>query len=455
MVNKMGTKPILPLLLSMAFPAMLSMLVQSMYNIVDSIFVSRLGEEALRAVTIAFPIQQLMIALFVGTSIGVNSLIARSLGERKQHQANATAQHGLWLAIVSGLIFVLVGIFVTPGFVRHYTSDPAVLSQGMAYMRVVTIFSMGLSMQVVTEKILQSSGNMVASMAVQMLGAILNLILDPILIFGLLGFPALGVKGAALATVIGQWVALAYGQWLLRKRITLVSVTDRQPLQWDVVKGIYQVGFPSIIMTSVGSFMIMFMNHILKPFSEVAITVLGNYFKLQSFIFMPVFGLTQGAMTIMGYNYGAGDKKRLMETHRYATIIAVVIMLVGTAVFRIFPRELLSIFSATDEMYAIGIPALRIISLCFVFAGVSIIISTAFQAIGMGTNSLVLSLIRQLGVIIPTFYILSKIDLHLVWYAFPIAEIVCMILSVLLMRQVYRKHISQLEPIDQLLEEAH
>lgn len=445
--NKMGTEPVLLLLIKMALPAMLSMLVQSLYNVVDSIFVSRLGEEALRAVTMAFPIQQLMIALFVGTSIGINSLIARSLGMKKQERADSAAKHSVILGFLNGLFFAILGLVIARTYYGRFTDNASVLENGVTYLRIVTIASFGLSLEINLEKTIQATGNMITPMVTQMLGAVTNIILDPILIFGLFGLPAYGVKGAALATVIGQLVAMFYAFYALFIKPNALNLKGKFVFDFSIVADIFRVGFPSIVMTSIASFMVMFMNSILKPFSEVAITVLGNYFRLQSFIFMPIFGLTQGAMPIMGYNYGAGEKERLMSALKYGVIIAATIMLVGTSIFWFFPKELLSIFKATPEMYEIGIPAFKTIALCFVFAGVSIMISVTFQAIGMGFNSLALSVIRQLMLIIPLFYYFSTISLDLVWYAFPLAEIVCMILSIALFRWIYKKRIANMVPI--------
>ncbi len=452
--NKMGNRPILPLLVTMALPAMLSMLVQSLYNIVDSIFVSRLGEEALRAVTIAFPIQQLKIAFFVGTGIGVNSLIARSLGKQDQEGADSAGKHGFLLALITAIIFGIVGLIMAKPFYNHFTDNAYVMNAGMSYLKIVTVFSFGHALQIMTEKTLQATGDMIHPMIIQMLGAISNIILDPILIFGLFGVPAMGVTGAAIATVLGQCIGFSYGLYVLVKKDHEIDIGMKN-FKWNgsSVKQIYGVGIPSIIMTSIASFMVMFMNSILKPFSETAITILGAYFRFQSFVYMPVFGLTQGAMPIIGYNYGAGNKQRMLDTMKYAMIIAVGITAIGTILFQTQGRLLLSIFDATEEMYVLGIPAFKRISLSFIFAAINIIISTTFQAMGLGFNSLLLSIFRQIVIIIPLFKWFSTIELDLVWFAFPIAEVAALVMSIIIFMWVYRKKICMLVPIDERLED--
>lgn len=445
--NKMGTAPIFNLIISMSIPAMFSMLVQSLYNIVDSMFVAQLGEEALAALSLAFPIQMLMIAAAVGTGVGVNSLVSRRLGQGLQDEANNAATHGFFLAFMNWLLFALLGFFLTEPFFRSFSDNPNIVSTGCDYIYVVTIFSFGIFIQVDLEKTLQATGNMIYPMLFQLTGAITNIILDPIMIFGLLGFPALGVTGAAIATVIGQVLSMLLSLYVIFRKNHEIRITLKNfKFHGKTVKDIYQVGLPAIIMQSIMSVMVGGLNAILITFSEAAVAVLGAYYKLQSFIFMPVFGLTQGLMPIMGYNYGARNKQRLTDTLRIGAIIAMLIMAIGTTIFMLIPNQLLMIFNASENMLQIGVPALRIISLCFIAAAMGIIFSTLFQALGNGVYSLIVSILRQLFVILPAAYLLGKIALGYVWYAFPIAEVVSFIVSALLFKHIYTSRIKFLKP---------
>lgn len=444
--NKMGTTPIFKLIISMSLPAMFSMLVQSLYNIVDSVFVAQISQEALTALSLAFPIQSLMIAVAVGTGVGVNSLVSRRLGEGRRDEASSAATHGLVLAFMSWFVFALLGFFLTKPFFQSFSSNPTVISMGCDYVYIVTIFSFGIFIQIALEKTLQATGNMIYPMLFQLTGAITNIILDPIMIFGLLGFPELGVKGAAIATVIGQIFSMLLSLYVVFKKNHEVHITLKNfKFHGKTIKDIYEVGLPAIIMQSIMSVLVGGLNAILTTFSEAAVAVLGVYYKLQSFIFMPVFGLTQGVMPIMGYNYGARNKKRLIDTLKIGTVIAMIIMAVGTFLFILIPDQLLMIFKASAQMQQIGVPALRIISLCFIPAAMGILFSTLFQSIGNGIYSLIVSILRQLLVILPMAYFLSKIGLNFVWYAFPIAEVVSFVVSVLLFRRLYVKNIKDLE----------
>lgn len=437
--NKMGTAPVARLILSMSLPAMFSMLVQSLYNIVDSIFVAKIGESALAAVSLAFPIQTLMIAVAVGTGVGINSLISRRLGEGDRKAADRAASHGIILGVISWAVFALLGVFFSRPFFQLFSANGAVIQAGTDYLSIVTILSMGVFVEISVEKTLQATGNMIYPMIFQLIGAVINLIMDPVLIFGLLGFPAMGVAGAALATVLGQIISMIYSLYIVFRKDHEVTIRLKGfRFHARTVKDIYTVGAPSILMQSIGSVLNIGLNAILAGFSEAAVSVLGVYYKLQSFVFMPVFGLNQGVMPIMGYNYGARNRKRVLDALKWGCIIAVCIMAVGCVLFMGFPQLLLGMFNPTAEMLEIGVPALRTISLCFLPAALGILASTLFQAIGMGSRSLIISILRQVVIILPAAYLFSKISLASVWYAFPLAEVVSLLVSILFVWQVYR-----------------
>ena len=445
--NKMGNMPVRQLLVSMAWPAVLSMTINALYNVVDSIFVAQISEDALTAVSIVNPIQMLIIALSVGSGVGINSLISRRLGAGRQDEADQAASTGIRIGLINYLLFFIVGLFVTVPFVGSYAEKGTyIFEAARTYMMIVCIGSIFLNVQVVIEKILQATGNMIAPMVCGLTGAIVNIALDPILIFGLLGLPALGVAGAAIATVSGQMCGMLVGVCIMVKGEHLVEVKIKNfRINWKVVLDIYKVGLPSIIMQSIGSLMLILYNMILVVYSTTAVAVLGIYFKIQSFVFMPVFGLNQGAMPIMGYNYGARDKKRLMDTYKEGLKLALLVMGLGLLIFQIFPSELLRMFDASQEMLRIGVPALRIISICFLPAAFGIISSTMFQATGHGVLSLFASLLRQLVGILPLAYILIRIGgVTLSWASFPLAEIIGLTYSAVMMRRLYKKEISNL-----------
>lgn len=447
--NKMGTTPIMKLIISMSLPSMLSMLTQALYNIVDSMFVSFYSPAALTAVSLAFPVQMLLVAVGVGTGVGINSLVSRRLGEKRFHEADSAATHGIVLAVISAVVFAVLGILFVRPFFTATGASAEVLEMSCSYTYIVTIFSFGVFVEISNEKALQATGNMIWPMIFQLTGAITNIILDPILIFGYLGFPAMGVAGAAIATVAGQILAMILSLVVIFTGTHDVHITFRNfRFRWETIRDIYIVGIPSIIMQAIGSVLTSLLNMILITFSDAAVSVLGIYYKLQSFVFMPVFGLTQGVMPIMGYSYGSRRKKRLISALKIATVIALIIMAIGTVIFWIFPRELLMIFNANEELFTIGIPALQTISLCFTSAAVGIVFSTLFQALGLGVHSLIISVLRQLVVILPAAYLLSKISLASVWYAFPIAEGVSLIASLLIFWYVYRKKIAGLTPLE-------
>ena len=444
--NKMGVMPVNQLLLGMSLPMMISMLVQALYNVVDSIFVSRINENALTAVSLAFPLQSLMIALGTGTGVGVNALLSRSLGEKEYDKANKTAINGVFLAAVSYLIFLLIGLVAVTPFYRGQTSDAEILEYGRQYMTIVCCFSFGMYTQFIFERLLQSTGKTFYTMITQGTGAIINIILDPILIFGYFGMPRMGVAGAAAATVTGQIVAGILAIFINQKKNTEISLNlagFRPDLA--VIKQIYVVGIPSIIMQSIGSLMTYGMNKILMGFTSTAAAVFGVYFKMQSFIFMPIFGLNNGMVPIVAYNYGAGRKDRLIKVIRLSVSYAVGIMVIGFAVFQIFPAQLFAMFDASETMLSIGVPALRIISVHFLIAGFCIIFGSVFQALGNGIYSMIVSIARQLVVLLPAAYLLSLTEnVNNVWWAFPIAEMMSAAVSVFFLFRIYNKVIKHI-----------
>lgn len=444
--NKMGVMPVNKLLMNMSLPMMISMLVQALYNVVDSIFVSRIDENALTAVSMAFPIQSLMIALGAGTGVGVNALLSRSLGEKDYDRVNKAAGNGIFLAGINYLVFLLVGILVTTPFYLSQTKDAQILSYGQQYLTIICCCSFGMYGQFIFERLLQSTGRTFYTMITQSIGAIINIILDPVFIFGYFGVPKMGVAGAAIATVIGQIVAGTIALVINIKKNDEIQLKLKgfRP-DGKIIAWIYEVGIPSIIMQAIGSVMIYGMNRILIAFSSTAVAVFGVYFKLQSFIFMPVFGLNNGMVPIIAYNYGAGKKDRLIKTLKLSIIYAVGLMLLGVIIFQLFPAPLFALFDASETMIAIGIPALRIISLSFIFAGFCIVCGSLFQALGNGVYSMVVSIARQLLVLLPVAYLLSLSGkVEAVWWAFPIAEIVSLSLTVFFMFRINRKVISRI-----------
>ncbi len=445
--NKMGVMPVKKLIVNMSVPMMISMLVQALYNIVDSIFVAQISENALAAVTFAFPLQNLMIAAGCGTGVGMNALLSRSLGEKNFECADDAANNGLFLSIVNFIIFLLVGIFVTEPFIRSQTSVPEIIQAGDTYLSIVCMFSVGLFFQLTFERQLQSTGQSVLSMCSQLTGAILNIIFDPIMIFGLFGFPCLGVAGAAYATVFGQCIAAVLGLFLnlhMNKELHISLSRILHPKK-EIIGQIYYVGVPSILMMAIGSIMTYCMNLILAAFSTTAAAVFGVYFKLQSFFFMPVFGLNNGLIPILAYNLGARKKQRINEALKFAITLAICIMLCGTLAFELVPEVLLRLFNASDDMLAIGTPALRIIAFHFPLAACGIVMGSIFQAFSQSFYSLIVSLGRQLVVLIPVAWLLSLSgNVNNVWWCFLIAESVAVVLSTFFFRKVYRKKVAPL-----------
>ena len=439
--NKMGVQPVGRLLAGMAIPMMISMLVQALYNVVDSVFVSRISENAFNAVGLAFPLQNLMIAVGAGTAVGINALLSRSLGEKKQDMADRAAGPGIFLSLCSAVVFALIGIFLSrPFFMAQAKTVPEIVEMGTAYTRICLGLSVGLFCQFCFERLLQSTGRTMLSMVTQLIGAIINIILDPVFIFGLCGMPKMGVTGAAVATVLGQFVGALLAILLNLKYNPEIRIRLRL-IRWDkpVVREIYRVGVPSIVMQSIGSVMTFGMNKILFVFTPTATAVFGAYFKIQSFIFMPVFGLNNGMLPIISYNYGAARMDRVKRTVRLTICTAVCIMTVGFAVFQLAPATLLTLFDASAEMTAIGVPALRIISISFLLAGFCIIAGSVCQAIGNPLYSMMVSICRQLVVLLPAAWLLAQSGrLELVWWSFPIAEIASFTLSAIFLRRTMR-----------------
>ncbi len=443
----MGTQPVGKLMLSMSLPIMISMLVQALYNIVDSIFVAKISEDALTAVSMAFPIQTLMIAVGAGTGVGINALLSKSLGEKDFEKANRAANNGIFLAAMSFLLFVVIGLCFTGLFYNVQTKNADIRQYGKDYLYIVSVASLGLFMQMTFEKLLQSTGKTIYSMYTQGLGAIINLILDPCLIFGWGPFPKMGVAGAALATVIGQFGAAVLGIILNIKVNKEIKISlKKYPPNRKTIKHIYAVGLPSIIMQSIGSVMTFSLNKILISYSDTAVAVLGVYFKLQSFIFMPIFGLNNGYIPIVAYNYGARKKARIIKAFKCGAVCAVSIMAVGTLLFLTIPDKLLGFFDAGDEMLRIGVPALRIISAHFMIASFSIMMISTLQALSRGVDSMIVSFSRQIIVLLPAAYLLSKFfGLNAIWWAFPIAEVVSLTLCALFLARSYKKLIKPME----------
>lgn len=446
--NKLAVMPIGRLIVNMSWPAVISMLLQALYNVVDSFFVSRVGEAALTAVTYIFPIQMVMIAVAVGTGVGINSLISRRLGAGRQEEADLAASHGYRLAFFSWSIFFLFGIFLSHPMMNLITDTEYIVKEGTIYLSIVTIGSLFLFVQISTEKILQATGNMVLPMLCSVIGAITNIVLDPILIFGLGPFPEMGIKGAAIATVFGQFLSMCLGQYILFAKDHKVNVRFKGwKWQPNIAKDIYAVGFPAILMQCIASVLQFGMNMILNSFTETAVAVMGVYGRMQSFVFMPVFGINQGVLPILGFNYGARNKKRLLDTYKKGFLFAFIIMATGLLVFQIFPHELLSIFNASgsSEMYDIGVPALRLISLCFIPASYGIMTSSVFQATGHGFLSLWSSLIRQLIGVLPIAFLFGKFfGLNYVWLGFPLAEIMGTAYLIIAFTRLYKKELKHL-----------
>ena len=445
--QRMGTDPMLPLIIKMSLPAMFSMLIQSLYNIVDGIYVAQLSKAALNAVSLVHPAQMIIISVNVGTGIGVSSLISRRLGQKRLKDAENAVAHGMIIANIEWVFFCLIGLFASVAFCRLFTQDETLIGLGSTYFRIVMIGSLFIFNAGAGEKIMQGCGNMVYTMVCQLIGAVTNIILDPIMIFGKFGCPAFGVAGAAYATVIGQLFAMIATYLFMFRGHFPIKITFRGfRFHGQTVKDIFAVGFPSIIVQSIMSFTTMILNKVLISFSDTAVGILGVYFKLQSFLFMPIFGMNQGTMPIMGYNYGAKNKKRLLDAYKDSLLIAAGILLIGMLLFQLIPNTLLSIFSADEEMYELGRQCLTTISWGFEFAAFTIVSGTLFQATAHGMNSLIITILRQIVILIPLAVILAKtLGTFGVWLAFPIGEGLSAIVCIFLVRNVYNKDIKKLD----------
>ena len=438
--NKMGVMPVRRLLITMALPMMISMLVQALYNVVDSIFVAQISESALTAVSLVFPFQNLMISIGVGTAVGVNALLSRSLGEKNFALADQTAENGVFLSLLSYLAVLVLSLTLAQPFMANQIDDPEIISYGVSYLRLVGGLSVGMFAAIMLERLLQSTGRTFYTMITQGLGAVINIVLDPLMIFGIGPFPEMGVAGAALATVIGQCVGAVLALYYNIRHNPEIHPRLRgfRP-NGAVIRRIYAVGVPSILLSSIGSVMTFGMNQILTSFTSTATAVFGIYFKVQSFAFMPIFGLNNGMVPIVSYNLGAQKKKRLVGTVKFAFLLALCIMIAGFLVFQLLPAPILRLFDASDTMLSIGVPALRIISISFLLASGSIISISTLQALGKGVQSMTISFTRQLIVLLPVAWLLSlRGTLESIWWAFPIAEVVTLALSVFLLAHAYR-----------------
>ena len=438
--NKMGVMPVRRLLITMALPMMISMLVQALYNVVDSIFVAQISESALTAVSLVFPFQNLMISIGVGTAVGVNALLSRSLGEKNFALADQTAENGVFLSLLGYLAVLVLSLTLAQPFMAIQIDDPEIISYGVSYLRLVGGLSVGMFAAIMLERLLQSTGRTFYTMITQGLGAVINIVLDPLMIFGIGPFPEMGVAGAALATVIGQCVGAVLALYYNIRRNPEIHPKLRgfRP-NGAVIRRIYAVGVPSILLSSIGSVMTFGMNQILTSFTSTATAVFGIYFKVQSFAFMPIFGLNNGMVPIVSYNLGAQKKKRLVGTVKFAFLLALCIMIAGFWVFQLLPAPILRLFDASDTMLSIGVPALRIISISFLLASGSIISISTLQALGKGVQSMMISFTRQLIVLLPVAWLLSlRGTLESIWWAFPIAEVVTLALSVFLLARAYR-----------------
>lgn len=442
--NKMGTMSEGRLLFVISFPIMISMLIQALYNIVDSYFVGKISEEAFTALSIAFPLQNLMIGIAVGTGVGMNSSLSRYLGQKDLDKTNMAAENGVFLALIYGAVFFVLSFFLPKIYYQAQSNDPQIVEYGIEYLSIIMRFSGVLYFQIIMERILSSTGQTFFTMLAQSVGAITNIVLDPIFIFGLFGLPAMGVKGAAIATICGQTVGAICG-WIFNKRFNPEVVIQKIRPRLDMIKRIYVVGIPSIIMMTITSVTIYFLNKILYRFSSAAVAALGAHFKLQSFVFMPIFGLTNGMVPIIAYNYGARHEQRIKKTIKVAMISAVIIMFFGVLVFHLATEELLDIFSASSEMLRIGVPALRIISLSFVPAGISIVGGSVFQALGNGILSLIDAILRQIVVLLPFAYFFSLTgNVDNVWWGYLVAEIGSIIFVAYYMKHFAYKKINRL-----------
>ena len=440
MENKMGTMEMKKLIVTMSVPIMISMLIQALYNIVDSMFVARISNDALSAVSLCYPVQMIIVAIACGSGVGINALLSRFLGQKDPENASQVAMHGILLSLVNWIVFAILGIFCSRLFLALFTQNEEILSMGISYMQICTLFSFGVFVQITYERIMQSIGNAFYNMIIQGAGALINSILDPIFIFGMFGLPKMGVAGAAIATVIGQCAGMALGIYITYKKIHEIKISlKRFSFSFELLRKILFLALPAMLMQSIMSFMTVFINLILSGFSVLAVSVFSIYYKLQQFVFMALLGMSNAIIPIISYNYGALKTVRVKEAIRFSLIISVVIMLLGTILFQLFPEALLALFDADQAMLEIGIPTLRIISLSFVFAGISIILCSVFQALDHPYESLAVTLLRQLVLLVPLVYVLSRMKgINAGWYAFLITEAVVVLISLFFLKKIYR-----------------
>lgn len=445
MENKMGKERILPLLIRMSIPTIFSMFVISLYNIVDSYFISKISEKAFRAISFVFPIQTILIAISVGTGVGANALIARYLGMDQNKKANIVANNALTISLFLGFIVGIFGFFFSKIYFQIYTDDAMVISYGIDYMQIITVLSVFLIIQVIVEKLIQATGEMIYPMLSQFMGAFINILLDPVLIFGYGPFPEMGIRGAAYATIISQiFGALFCFAYLLKKENPIHMNVKAMALHKETIHKIYRIGGPSIVVQAIPAVLTFGLNKILAEITELAVSVLGIYFRLQSFVYMPVFGLTQATMPIIAYNYGAKSKERINDSLKYSIIISTCIMAMGTIIFIMFPHQLISIFNPTAEIMDMGVIALRILSLIFIPSSISIVLSTYYQGLGNGLYNLIISVLRQLVIILPLAKIFSSMGINYTWYAWPIAEIFSLFISIYFAKKIYRDKVQVL-----------
>lgn len=448
--NKMGVMPVGRLLFSMSLPMIISMLVQACYNIVDSYFVAQISTDALTAISLAFPLQMLMISVAVGTGVGINSYISRSLGAGNVDSANRGASNGLFLLFASAMVFLVLGLTVVKPFFALFVDDPQIIEMGSTYLRICMVFGIGIFIQLGCERILQSMGKTLFTMTTQLIGAVTNIVLDPIMIFGLAGFPEMGIAGAAIATVIGQWVAMIAAIIMLffKKHEVTVSFKGFRPDR-ETIGEIYRVGLPSIIMQSIGSVMTVGLNAIISRIliSDIGVAIIGVYFKMQSIIFMPLFGLTNASMSIFAYNYGARNRRRFTHSWRLTLTVAIIIMSLGTLLFYLFPQQIVSMFDSEGTITSGGVTAFKIISLSYPVAAYCITCSVTFQAVGKGLYSMFTSLVRQIIVLLPAAYLIAVItnSLDAIWFSFLIAEVFSAIMSTIFILRLWKRKISRLE----------
>ena len=442
--TRMGTMPVRPLLLRMAWPMMLSMLIQALYNLVDSMFVSRLSGEAFQALSLAYPVQMFMVAVCVGAGVGLNALLSKRLGQGERTEAKAVALNGIFLYLLCYLLFLSFSLFLARPFMAFFTADSAILSAGRTYLTIVTGVSVGMTMQFATERILLACGDPVGPMVIQGVGAVVNLIMDPILIFGLGPFPALGVAGAAIATVMGQWTGMAVGFLLLRRlRRFPLSPKGFRP-RGDILAELCRIGIPAAAMQSLSSVMTLGLNKIMALYDPNAVFILGAYFKLQTFLIMPVSGLTNGLTPLVSFNYGARSRERILALTRFALALGAAIMAVGTVLLLLIPGPLLGLFGADQAVLDSGIPALRWSAAGLIFSGLSMVLCAVFQALGAAMTSLVISLLRQVVLILPAAYLLGLVQVRLIWASFPLAEVLACLAALVLFRRIQRKRLSEL-----------